>query len=71
MRRGIEKLAFLISQEPGETTLGQLAEKFGETTERIGDAIDADKMRRGVSTQLPPIDWGGVHRCPWCPEESP
>ena len=57
MRRGIERLAYLISREPPSATLGDLAEKYGETIERLMDAMDADKMRRGIPTSLPPVDW--------------
>jgi hypothetical protein len=57
MRIGIEKLAWLISQESNSATLGGLADKYGTTTERIQDAIDVLKIRKGKPTQIPPIQW--------------
>lgn len=61
MRIGIEKLAWLIDQhvhDPETITIGNLAKIHGETSERIMDAIDVLKIRRGQSTQLPPVPWG-------------
>lgn len=58
MRKSIEKLAWEIEHEDGAMTLGELAEKYGETTERIMDAIDVLKIAHGQPTQLPPVPWG-------------
>lgn len=53
MRRPIEKLAFLLAAEPGSALLGELATKYGETTERIADAMDVLKVMVGKATYLP------------------
>jgi hypothetical protein len=57
MRVGIEKLARFLRDEEGDATLGELAEKYGVTTERIQDAVDVLKIREGKPTQIPPVDW--------------
>ena len=59
MRRGIEKLAYLLAREPrGEdVTLGDLAKKYDEPVERIMDALDVLKIIRGEPTQLPEVPW--------------
>lgn len=58
MRRGIEMLAFLLSQEEDDSvTLGQLAEKYGEDTWRIRDALDVLKIIQHEPTQIPPVPW--------------
>jgi hypothetical protein len=57
VRIPLERLAWLITQEPENSTLGELAHKFNEPVRRIADAIDADKMRRGKVTTMPPVDW--------------
>lgn len=57
MRRTIEALAWMIQDAPGEMSLGELARRMGETTERIGDAMDVLKIRTGQPTQVPPVDW--------------
>jgi len=45
MRRPIEKLARLIEAESSPTdTLGELAAKYEEPTERIMDAIEVGKI---------------------------
>jgi hypothetical protein len=62
VRRPIERLAWHLSSEDGEATLGALARKYGETTERIMDALDSLKMRRGEPTSLPPVDWSADDR---------
>lgn len=56
MRRPIERLAWLVATEPGDQTIGELAKRYGETTERVRDAIDANKMRLGQPTGAP-VDW--------------
>lgn len=58
MRRGIEKLAWLIAREGGNPTMGQLADKFDEPVERIMDACDVVKIVRGEPTQIPEVPWG-------------
>jgi hypothetical protein len=59
MRTPIERLAFELSRGiPGNATLGELAKHYGETTERIMDAIDVLKIRKGLPTTFPAIDWG-------------
>lgn len=59
MRRGIERLAWLLAQEEGGT-LGEMAEKYDEPVERIMDALDVVKIARGEHTQLPPVNWDEV-----------
>ncbi len=58
-RRTIEKLAWLIDRhcdiEP--CTIGELAELYGETPERIADAMDVLKIMMGEPTQIPPVPW--------------
>lgn len=59
MRRGIEKLAWLLAKETeGTVTMGELARKYDEPIERIMDALDVLKIIRGEATQIPPVDWG-------------
>lgn len=48
MRRPIEALARLLANAPGEATLGDLANKYGETTGRISDALDVLKLLRAI-----------------------
>lgn len=48
----------MISRESdGDTTVGALADRFEQTTERIIDALDVLKIREGVPTQQPPVPW--------------
>lgn len=56
--RGIEKLAWMLSQEPENATLGEIANRYGESIDRIMDGYDALKIRQGKPTQLPPVPWG-------------
>lgn len=49
VRRPLEALARLLANAPGEATLGTLANKYGETTERIADALDMLKVLRAAS----------------------
>lgn len=58
-RRTIEKLAWLINWHSTneEHTIGELAVLYGETPERIMDAIDVLKIMRGEPTQFPPVPW--------------
>ncbi len=44
MRTPIEKLARLIAKAPGEATVGELADKYHETAERILDAAAVLKL---------------------------
>jgi hypothetical protein len=37
---------------PGDVTLGELAERWGETPQRIGDAIDAVKVLNGEPSYM-------------------
>jgi hypothetical protein len=49
VRRAFGKLMDMLDErehEPG-TTLGDLAKEYGEPVERIMDALDANKERRG------------------------
>ena len=57
MRRGIEQLAFLLSKEGGDPTIGQLSAKYEEPIERIMDALDVLKIRQGVPTTIPHVPW--------------
>lgn len=57
MRVSIERLAWMISDEPGDATLGELADKYETHVDRIMDAMDVLKIRRGEPTTLPPIEW--------------
>ena len=67
MRRPIESLAYLLWGEVSRwregmdevgPTVGQMAEKYQETPDRIMDALDVMKIARGDEyTILPPIDW--------------
>ncbi len=57
MRRTIETLAWLLQAAPGTMTLGDLARRMDETPDRIHDAVDLLKLRRGIDTQIPPVDW--------------
>lgn len=41
-----------------DTTIGELAQVFQETPERIMDALAVLKMQEGRPTTLPPIYWG-------------
>jgi hypothetical protein len=68
MRIGIEKLAWLVSGEKGDATLGDLAKRHGVTTERIADALDVLKIRQGIPTQIPAVPW---HEDPPKPEPVP
>lgn len=56
MRIPFERLAEQVaglSAEDQELSLGTLAERFGVTTARLCDAVDALKMLRGERTYLP------------------
>jgi DNA-binding MurR/RpiR family transcriptional regulator len=48
MRRPLERLARLLANAPGEATVGELANKYGESTERIYDALDMLKLIRAI-----------------------
>lgn len=48
MRRPLEKLARLLANAPDTATVGELANKYGETTERIFDASDMLKLLRAL-----------------------
>lgn len=64
LRKGIERLAYeLTLEDHGDISLGELAEKHGQTVERIIDAIDVIKVKRGQPTSLPPVPW-------WQPMEA-
>jgi hypothetical protein len=56
MRRPFGKLMDLLEDElhnsPGGTTMGQLSEKYDEPVERIMDALDAVKERRGEKSYI-------------------
>ena len=49
--RLMELVAAAIEQE-GDVTLGELAERWGETSQRIGDAIDAVKVLNGEPSYM-------------------
>lgn len=60
MRKGIEKLAReldLAHDRIGAKSLGEVAELYGESVERIMDALDVIKIKHGQPTQLPAVDW--------------
>lgn len=63
MRTPIERLAFELAGEPStlDVTIGQLARKYDETTERIMDALDVLKIIHGLSTTIPPVPWPTTH----------
>lgn len=68
MRRPIEKLALMLRAENPSQTLGQLAKKYNETTERIMDALEVIKMiDQGTATYLPypGNDLEGKPLTPW------
>jgi hypothetical protein len=56
VRRPFGKLMDMLEDEPrfveekGPVTLGDLAKKYGEPVERIMDALDAVRERRGERT---------------------
>lgn len=62
MRRSIERLAWMIQTEHlargSGATLGQIAEQYGETVERVMDAVDVIKIVSGEPTVFPPVEWG-------------
>jgi hypothetical protein len=41
-----------LSDEDAELPMGKLAERWGETASRIGDAIDAVRVMRGERTYI-------------------
>lgn len=47
----------MLADAPADITLGQLAEFYGETAERIADAIDVIKVHYGEPTTIPPVPW--------------
>ena len=54
----IEKLAYLIQTECTDgSTLGEMSRKYSQPMQRIMDAIDVLKIRKGESTQIPPVPW--------------
>jgi len=58
VRMPFGKLVELVSSLPEEDwnlPMGKLAERWGEPSARIGDAIDAMKMLRGELTYLPVV----------------
>lgn len=61
MRKPIERLAWELWKDEeirGEgKTIAEVAEKYGESIERIGDALDVSKIARGELSIIPPIDW--------------
>ena len=57
MVKGIEKLAYELSFEDKNMMLGELSEKYGEPIQRIMDALDVLKIKKGIPTQLPPVPW--------------
>lgn len=63
MRRSIEMLARLVIDDrinSPQTTIGELARKYGESTDRVLDAIDVIKIIQGQPTQTPEVDWDGT-----------
>lgn len=55
MRRPLECLARKLADVPGNTTIGDLANKYGESTGRIMDALDMLKLLRilGITDEAP------------------
>lgn len=53
----IERLARQIRDEPDDVTIGQLADKYDCSPQRILDAIDVIKIRRNQSSTIPPVEW--------------
>jgi hypothetical protein len=51
MRKPFGKLILMLREamahEPSMTTLGDLAERFGEPVDRVMDALEADKILSG------------------------
>jgi hypothetical protein len=47
----MELVAAALERE-GDVTLGELAERWGETSQRIGDAIDAVKVLNGEPSYM-------------------
>jgi hypothetical protein len=64
VRRPIEKLAWLLWVEanPDVASISDLATRYGETTDRILDALDVTKIARGEPSLLPPLDWSVERR---------
>lgn len=61
MRKSIEKLAWELERDTeirgNGTSLGEVAEKYGEDLERIMDALDVVKIVRREPTQIPAVEW--------------
>lgn len=55
----IERLARMLQDEPGESTLGELAARFDQPIGRIRDALDVLKIRCGEPTTIPLVRWPG------------
>lgn len=61
MRRPLERLARLLAHAPTEATIGDLANKYGESTGRITDALDMLKILRAIGAlQEGPITYISV-----------
>lgn len=57
MRRPFQKLVEMVDElNDTNVTIGELSERWGETTGRIMDAIDALRMLRGEQTYIPTGD---------------
>jgi hypothetical protein len=56
LRRPFERLMELVEAvndtEPPNITLGELSRRWGESIERVIDAIDAVKVKNGESTYI-------------------
>ncbi len=49
----------LLDQHSGDesVTIKELARLYDQTPERIADALDVLKIRKGEPTQFPPVLW--------------
>jgi hypothetical protein len=57
LRVSIERLARQLSDEPDDVSLGSLADRYDVSLDRIFDAMDVIKIRRGEPTTIPPVEW--------------
>lgn len=63
MRKSIERLAWELERDRDEIdtlTLGEVADEYGQSIERIMDALDVIKIVRGDYTQIPSVDWNAL-----------